>query len=510
MMLPSPLMCDMSMEEGFAALHTLRPLAFPASRFQSLVNGLVSRMNATCSERSSEWLMKLGSDSSFSKTFQDSCAQCGPSNTPEQTPIKTGFQENAANIIGNGSKEPSEESRWISRQNSLFSQPLSETWLDSFPRAGFVSNGSLWERKMSELRTAGNGGGRSPTDNWTTPQSRDFRGASGDRLERFADGSGKNLNDEVDKWSTPKAARGGWTNSREGKRLTLDGEAKNWATPRAEDSQHAGAHGDRVDSVNAQVRLWPTPRMNSCRGEGQHGEGSPDLQTAVGKNWPTPDALDKNSTGEACDQRRLELYSTMGLQNAVKQWPTPCATDDIRGMNEFDGKRGQTLLGAVRGQPWSSPMASDANMGAGTRNSPGQTGITNEVKKWGTPRSNEHKGSGVQGTAVFERQLSKGYLDAQVMDQKENGDKGMLNPNWEEILMCWPIGWTDWENPCAGIWPGWPMGQGPQQYDYEPLRTMPKGAVPNRTKRIEMIGNGVVWVCAAAAFYQLLGGEDVG
>lgn len=236
-------------------------------------------------------------------------------------------------------------------------------------------------------------------------------------------------------WSTPKAARGGWTNSREGKRLTLEGEASNWATPRAEDSQAAGAHCNRIDSVNAQVKIWPTPRANSSIGGCQHGEGGPDLQTAVGKDWPTP-----------------------------------CATDDIRGMNDYDGKRGQTLLGAVRGQPWATALQRDYKSGKGskellTRNSPS------------------------------------------LSVQTENGEKGMLNPDWEETLMGWPVGWTNWTEPCAGLWPGFPMGQGPEQFDYEPPRTMPKGAVLNRTKRIEMIGNGVVWMCAAEAFYELLGGK---
>lgn len=172
-------------------------------------------------------------------------------------------------------------------------------------------------------------------------------------------------------------------------------------------------------------------------------------------------------------------------------------------MNDYDGKRGQTLLGAVRGQPWASPMASDANMGAGTSNSPGQTGLTNEIKAWATPIQRDYK-SGKESADLLTRPGHKPPLSTQI----ENGEKGMLNPDWEETLMGWPVGWTNWTEPCAGLWPGFPMGQGPQQFDYEPPRTMPKGAVVNRTKRIEMIGNGVVWMCAAEAFYHLLGGDN--
>lgn len=305
----------------------------------------------------------------------------------------------------------------------------------------------------------GNAGGPSPTGNWNTPNVMDaLAPRSAEALARnFAKNrpgrtTSPTLREQVleeKQWATPQAHDSHTGNAdRVGRFGTsaggrnLNDDVANWATPRAEDSQAAGAHGNRIDSVNAQVRIWPTPCVNSCTGEGQHGEGGSNLQTAVGKDWPTP-----------------------------------CATDDIRGMNDYDGKRGQTLLGAVRGQPW------------------------------GTPRSSDYKGSGQKGDKAQIHQLERGYLDAQITKLKADGDKGMLNPDWEETLMGWPVGWTNWTEPCAGLWPGFPMGQGPEQFNYEPPRTMPKGAVVNRTKRIEMIGNGVVWMCAAEAFYELLGGK---
>lgn len=38
-------------------------------------------------------------------------------------------------------------------------------------------------------------------------------------------------------------------------------------------------------------------------------------------------------------------------------WPTVTAAAATQGQNEYDGKRGQTLVGAVRGQMWGTPRA---------------------------------------------------------------------------------------------------------------------------------------------------------
>ncbi len=99
---------------------------------------------------------------------------------------------------------------------------------------------------------------------------------------------------------------------------------------------------------------------------------------------------------------------------------------------------------------------------------------------------------------------------------------GQLNPDWTEILMGFPIGWTDIECDEPEPWPGWPAGMGtkpwrtPQasdgehggpnardsaggahlsgqvltisgQYPYEPPRTVT--GMPNRAKRLKALGN---------------------
>lgn len=78
-----------------------------------------------------------------------------------------------------------------------------------------------------------------------------------------------------------------------------------------------------------------------------------------------------------------------------------------------------------------------------------------------------------------------------------------LNPDWEEILMGWEIGWTNPAQSCR-TFPGFPMGQGFDQFDYEPPRTLPRSQMTGRTARIKMIGNGIVPQCATAAFIRLI------
>lgn len=44
-------------------------------------------------------------------------------------------------------------------------------------------------------------------------------------------------------------------------------------------------------------------------------------------------------------------------------WPTPSAAASVQGQNNPDGRRGQTLVGATRAQPWPTPSASNPNDG---------------------------------------------------------------------------------------------------------------------------------------------------
>lgn len=155
-------------------------------------------------------------------------------------------------------------------------------------------------------------------------------------------------------------------------------------------------------------------------------------------------------------------------------------------------------------QNWATPRFEDSQC-AGTRVARGVNDtLYSQTRAWGTPRESDYKGTGPKGSDSQVHKLNRGYLDAQVEEIAEGGAKNeSLNPDWEEILMGWAIGWTDPTQPC-GTFPGFPMGQGYEQFDYEPPRTLPRSQMTGRTARIKMIGNGIVPQCATTAYVKLL------
>ena len=118
------------------------------------------------------------------------------------------------------------------------------------------------------------------------------------------------------------------------------------------------------------------------------------------------------------------------------------------------------------------------------------------VLPWATPASRDFR----HPNATRYKERGGGSKGEQLPNQVQ----GALNPEWVEILMGWPLGWTDPSQSCPGIWPGWPMGMGPDQHPYEPPRTCPKGRTPHRVPRIKACGNGVVPVQAEMAFTLLI------
>jgi hypothetical protein len=155
-------------------------------------------------------------------------------------------------------------------------------------------------------------------------------------------------------------------------------------------------------------------------------------------------------------------------------------------------------------QAWATPRVGPHGEGGARVSRETEDTVTAQAQKWGTPRADKYKGTGPKGTVSQLHRLGKGYLDAQVEEIADAGRKAeSLNPDWEETLMGWQIGWTDPTKPC-GVFPGFPMGQGYDQFSYEPPRTLPRTQMSGRTARIKMIGNGIVPQAATAAYVRLL------
>lgn len=237
----------------------------------------------------------------------------------------------------------------------------------------------------------------------------------------------------------------------------LNDEAAQWPTPRCEDGECAGGHRGKDDTLYGAIvrpkapRNWSTPNgddaNNGTRASGEFKSLTRDVQTP----WATPVRGDGDSAGNRC----------LEGSNAP---PGITLTDQVQ-----------------RGQSWATPASRDF------RHPNAPDGESRQRRAENTPKSG---------------------------DQLPNQIGGTLSPAWVCLLMGWPIAqredgsWWCWTSldpaPANAGFPGWPMGMGPDQWDYEPPRIAPKGSVPGRVAQIKAAGNGVVPHQAAMAFGLLL------
>lgn len=171
-------------------------------------------------------------------------------------------------------------------------------------------------------------------------------------------------------------------------------------------------------------------------------------------------------------QLRLSVRPTDGKGSSL--WPTATSQDYKDGTTKSCANVPvNCLLGrsVPLGKLCPTPDCSDRRSAKSK-----QQGLSNAVKgqNWPTPREFMYK-------------------DSTTDRNKSNiGEKvgGQLNPDWVEILMGFPVGWTDIDCEEPLPWPGWPALMGQPQYDYEPPRVATKSR--NRTKRLKCLGNAVV------------------
>ena len=134
-------------------------------------------------------------------------------------------------------------------------------------------------------------------------------------------------------------------------------------------------------------------------------------------------------------------------------YPTPAKSQAIQGQNDPDGKRGQTLIGAARGQEWPrskksrilpTPRAADARRhgcdnGRSSRGAGGpdlQTAVIQEMLP--TPASRDWRSGKASQKTLFKnsRPLNE------VIVAKAGGKGSVLHPDFVEWMMGWPIGWS--------------------------------------------------------------------
>jgi hypothetical protein len=278
---------------------------------------------------------------------------------------------------------------------------------------------------------------------------------------------------------------------------------------------------------------WPTPTCADAYTDklksSQQKEGSMhsvNLSQAVNMKWSTPRASDNDqgpAAREAMEndgassweaQGRGATLSTQVKVDAVTQdkataWPSPCASG--RGGSQTPGSH-LSLEKAVEGwnkdgsrsneerSVWATPSASEADGGPqdpDKRKAGGhQVRLRDAVaitKERETPRASPSARDWKDSPGMSKEGTNPDGSVRSREDQLARQVTGVLNPDWEECLMCWPVGWTSAEPMEAIYWP-WAQAslfvalRGQPQHEWEPPRTAEK--IKDRNKRVKAIGNG--------------------
>jgi len=172
-------------------------------------------------------------------------------------------------------------------------------------------------------------------------------------------------------------------------------------------------------------------------------------------SWPTPTNSDdverepgnvyitKNGTVRHKNSEGQQSFMRFSQVVKIDPWPTPT----VNGNNnraEYPTSGGDGLARAVKIDPWATPQARDFRHGSqpnsdrlARKAEQGWSENLNDqvLKPWATPANRDWR----DGKAS-ERTLSRNSrpLNEQVTAQ----DGNQLNPDWEETLMGFPIGWT--------------------------------------------------------------------
>lgn len=146
--------------------------------------------------------------------------------------------------------------------------------------------------------------------------------------------------------------------------------------------------------------------------------------------------------------------------------------------------------------------------GGGRKGQAPQTNLNDIVVRFATPRATDFKGPGKTPRdglcyGVLGCNKKTRFDTPTVHGDGASGRKGttpkygQLNPDWEEWLMFWPVGWTDLETPNIRlVWID--PSVDPADYGEIPRITNRRD---NRPARVKEIGNGQFPLTAAVAFH---------
>lgn len=228
------------------------------------------------------------------------------------------------------------------------------------------------------------------------------------------------------------------------------------------------------------AKMWPTPTVhgnNNFRGaSAKSGDG---LMTVIKRRegYPTPTAKDANGPWHTTHSPSLNVV-------VCAKWPTPCAAGDLHYRHNGESQASKCLAVAVHPTPRALSLCGGSGSYRQIKSNPN---LTDDEKraliasagrgaKYDTPTVHGDGGSGRKGTTP---------------------KYGQLNPDWEEWLMAWPVGWTDIKTPNVRlVWLDPSID--PADYGEIPRVTNRRD---NRPARVKAIGNAQFPLTAAAAFH---------
>lgn len=230
----------------------------------------------------------------------------------------------------------------------------------------------------------------------------------------------------------------------------------------------------RIEESASSSLAWPTPDATGRPHEGnvrllrkgvEAGMDKEEADAMLGRDislpqgklplWPTATVGDsRNSANATACREKTGHHSGTTLVDAVRLWPTPKASS---GGPDPSNSTGKNLPHAVRS--WPTPTAAEGNK-VGNQVNKGQPGLSNhpEVRFWPTAAARDYKDG--PGMSPDRGEKTGGRLDQLprlVYQEERDGQRGqgapsssgnlrgLLNPNFVEVLMGYPSGWTDFE-----------------------------------------------------------------
>jgi len=237
-------------------------------------------------------------------------------------------------------------------------------------------------------------------------------------------------------------------------------------------------------------------------------------------SWPTPKA-----SAAGPDYAKLDRSKTgISLQTAVAIWPTPVKHDCIN-RRETANWKGDDLCSKVNKEPvkmWPTPTKAEGGK-IGNQPNYGQLGLSNHpdivgsrqrpkmeksAKGFPTPTARDHKGAYKTDALIRADGKSRAFEllpNAAIEGRGAETVSGTLSPDWVELLMGWPMGWTslepmaEWRVPTVEQW---------QDGSWEDGIPRVGVKIPNRVNRLKAIGNGQVPQAAALAWTILTSGME--